>query len=358
MIDTKKREGDTLQFLNKICLLILLSICWLGGCAPEQRTQASIQTYAMDTIMDLKAEGENAPAALQEAEKEIFRLDNLFSVSKKDSEINRINQHAGSSPVLVSSETAQLLIKAKEINQQTENAFSVTIYPMVDAWGFMKEVKQVPSQEVIEDRLPLVNDDELVVDGLTNQVQLMQPGMAVDLGGIAKGYLSDRVTEIMTQHGVKSAILSLGGNISAIGVRADGKPWQVALQDPLDNQKFVGIIHVRDASVITSGGYQRNFEQDGRIYHHIIDPVTGYPAQSGLLSVTIISHDGARADGLSTALFVMGIARAEDFWQKNDDFEAIFITEDKRVLATEGISEGFTFEGIDSGYTYDIIARR
>lgn len=161
----------------------------------------------------------------------------------------------------------------------------------------------------------------------------------------------------MKEEGVESALIWLGGNISAIGNKPDGNPWKIAVENPLDTNDYVGLLEVSDCSVITSGGYQRYFDQDGKRYHHIIDPATGYPSDSGLLSVTIISENGTKADALSTALFVMGYERAVELWRQSDDFEVIFVTEDGKVIATEGIADQFTFEGKDNDFAYETVTR-
>ena len=196
-----------------------------------------------------------------------------------------------------------------------------------------------------------------MIDRDASTAKLLKMGMAVDLGGVAKGYTSDAVTELLKKEGVTSGIISLGGNISAIGTKPDEKKWKVAVENPLDVNDYVGILEVEDCSVITSGGYQRFFEENGKRYHHIIDSNTGYPADKGLLSVTIISNDGAKADGLSTALFVMGFDEAVKIWRNSDDFEVVFVTEDGKVIATEGAASIFAFEGRDNDFAYEIVER-
>ena len=169
------------------------------------------------------------------------------------------------------------------------------------------------------------------------------PGMEIDLGGIAKGYTSSRVMEIFREHGIEHGLVSLGGNVQALGTKENGKPWRVAIQNPEDELKYLGVLDIADKCVITSGGYERFFEQDGRRYHHIIDPRTGYPAESGLLSATIISDDGALADGLSTALFIMGKDKAEEYWRAHPwTFDYILEDTDGTLYVTAGAADLFT----------------
>ncbi len=259
--------------------------------------------------------------------------------------------------VPVSEDTMYLLKTAKEMDELTNGCYDMTISPVVKAWGFTEEEHHVPTQAELDALMPLVDNDSVILSEEDQTAYLAKEGMAVDLGGIAKGYTSDAVTKLMKEEGVESALIWLGGNISAISNKPDGNPWKIAVENPLNTEDYVGLVEVSDCSVITSGGYQRYFDQDGKRYHHIIDPAMGYPSDSGLLSVTIISENGTKADALSTALFVMGYDRAVELWRQSDDFEAIFVTEDGKVIATEGIADQFTFEGQDNDFTYETVTR-
>ena len=176
-------------------------------------------------------------------------------------------------------------------------------------------------------------------DASNSTVAFAMPGMEIDLGGIAKGFTSSRVMEVFKEHGVKHGLVSLGGNVQALGSKENGKPWRVAIQNPESEMDYLGVLEVDDKCVITSGGYERFFEQEGVRYHHIIDPRTGYPADSGIISATIISKDGTLADGLSTSLFIMGKDQAEKYWRsKADKFDYILEDKDGRLYVTEGAS--------------------
>ena len=167
----------------------------------------------------------------------------------------------------------------------------------------------------------------------------------IDFGGIAKGYTSSRIMDIYKDNGITSGLVNLGGNVQALGTKTDGTKWKIAVQSPDDTEDYLGILSVQDKAVITSGGYERYFEQDGVTYHHIIDPKTGYPAESGLVSVTIVSEDGTLADGLSTSLFIMGKEKAADFWREHkDDFDAILMSDDGTLYVTEGLENDFSTE--------------
>lgn len=354
---------------KKTAALVLASVFILGGCS-EKREQAQqmlaqakeenrheATTFAMDTIMTFTVYHENGEQIMTDAEQEIRRLERLLSVTIEDSEIAQLNANAGKQAVPVSEDTMYLLKTAKEMDELTNGCYDMTISPVVKAWGFTEEEHYVPTQAELDALMPLVDNDSVILSEEDQTAYLEKEGMAVDLGGIAKGYTSDAVTKLMKKEGVESALIWLGGNISAIGNKPDGNPWKIAVENPLNTEDYVGLVEVSDCSVITSGGYQRYFDQDGKRYHHIIDPATGYPSDSGLLSVTIISENGTKADALSTALFVMGYDRAVELWRQSDDFEAIFVTEDGKVIATEGIADQFTFEGKDNDFTYETVTR-
>lgn len=347
-----------------------LTGCFLfSGCA-EQREQAQTAlensqqenrheatSFAMDTVMTFTVIHEDGEELIIDAEQEIRRLENLLSVTLDGSEIKQINENAGKEPVRIPTETLELLQTSKDLGAETGNAFDIAIYPIVKAWGFTEEEQSVPPQETIDQLLPLTDLNDLILDKENSTAYLEKEGMAVDLGGIAKGYASDSVKALLKGKGVESALLSLGGNICTIGNKPDGSPWKAVVQNPLDANDYVGLLEISDTCVITSGGYQRYFEENGKQYHHIINPATGWPAESGLLSVTIVCDSGTKADALSTALFVMGLEDALEYWKTQDDFEAIFVTTDGEVVATEGLKDSFTFEGKDNDFTYRMAER-
>jgi len=356
--------------MKKRIIAYFAFVCLLGvltGCAEQAKlakgqladesnpNKSEIQIFAMDTTMDLKIydeDKEKAENALLTCEKEINRLDGVLSVTREKSEVADINKNAGKESVVVGNDTKQLLNFSKEMYQKTEGAFDITIAPVVSEWGFTKDEKKVPKQEKLKELLQMVDIQKLSVSD--NNVFLEKEGMAIDLGGIAKGYTSDLVTKILKEKGIVHGIISLGGNISAIGTKEDGGKWRVAVQNPLDENDYIGVLDVSNTSVVTSGGYQRYFEENGVRYHHIIDPKTGYPANSGLLSVTIVCPEGERADVLSTALFVMGKDNAVDYWRNQKDFEAVLVTEKKEVIVTSGLKDWFSYHEKE-GFSFAMI---
>ena len=214
-----------------------------------------------------------------------------------------------------------------------------------------------PAPDALAAAMALVDSAELSVDTEASAASLARAGMEVDLGAVAKGFAAREAEAAIRDAGGTSAMLDLGGNVTVIGAKEDGSPWRVAVKDPRDTGSYLCVLALTDVTLSTSGGYERYFEEDGVRYHHIIDPETGYPADSGLLSVTVVSADHLLADALSTALFVAGPEEALDFWRSRDDFELVLCTGQGELLVTEGLEDVFTFAGADRGYTYEIARR-
>ena len=314
--------------------------------AGEQNSSDSSQEYtsdvfAMDTYMTLTAYGENAQEAVEAGIAEIQRLDDLLSTGKDTSEVAQINANGGG---VLSEDTDYLVKRALDIYQSTNGAFDISIYPVMQLWGFTTGNFAVPSESDLAAKLALVDAGKIILSEENGQTSISLPeGMEIDLGGIAKGYTSGRVMDVMKSYGIKSAVINLGGNAHVLGNKTDGSQWKVGIQDPEDENGYLGGVSVTDKAIITSGGYERYFEKDGVTYHHIIDPATGYPAENGLISVTIVSADGTLADGLSTSLFVMGKDKAIDYWKAHsDELDMILLTDDEKLYVSEGIKDSFT----------------
>ena len=316
-------------------LLAALTALSLTACGAEEQPVTS-QIFAMDTVMDFAVYGENAQAALTAASQEINALEQRLSRTRAGSEISTLNE-TGSAEL--SDETVQLLQSALALSDETGGAFDITIAPLVTAWGITSDTPRVPSQEEIASLLPLVGSEHVHIDGNRGT---LDAGCSVDLGGIAKGYASDRVAQIFREQGV-TGTASLGGNVYVSGKKSDGSAWRVAVRDPQNTDDYAAVLALEDVFAITSGGYQRNFTaSDGTVYQHILNPKTGCPVQSDLLSVTIVSDSGTLADACSTALYVMGEQEAVNFWRQTGGFEMVLITADGRLLYTPGLAEKIT----------------
>lgn len=330
-----------------ICIMVLTACNGIDTADIKGNTsnEAEKTVYAMDTVMTLKAYGENAEKALEDAEQEIKRLDSGLRRGNTESEIYKVNSENSAE---VTEDTAKLVKDALEICSSTDGAFDISIASVMDLWGFYTKEFYVPNSDEISSELSRVDYKNISVD---NNVISVRNNSQIDLGGIAKGYLSERIMEIFKNDGVDSGIISLGGNVQTLGKKSDGSNWKVAIQNP-DDDTYIGGLSISDKAIITSGGYQRFFEQNGVIYHHIIDPKTGYPANSGLKSVSIVSDSGTLADGLSTALFVMGLDKGSEYWRSHNGFEVVFVTDDNRIYITEGLNDIF-----ESQYEYSVITK-
>ncbi len=299
----------------------------------------SRDVFAMDTYMTLTAYGQNAEEALNQAESEIERLDALLSTGDENSEIYALNQNGSGE---ISEDTETLLEESEKLYTATDGLFDITIYPVMEAWGFTTQNYRIPSGEELEALLENVDASKIQYNKKDKTVTLPE-NVKIDFGGIAKGYTSSRIMDIYKQCGVTSGMVSLGGNVQLLGTKPDGSSWRVAVQNPDDTEGYLGILETEDKAVITSGGYERYFEADGKTYHHIIDPETGYPAENGLKSVTIVCDDGTLADGLSTSLFIMGKEEASNFWKEHsDEFDMILMTDDNELYISEGIADKFS----------------
>ena len=331
-------------------LLLLLIAALLVGCGsaaassdPEAEQKSTVYVESMDTFMELSAYGSNRAAALKAAQSEIERLNALLSIGLEESDVSRVNREGGGQ---VSGDTAALIREALALYEETGGAFDLTVYPVMALWGFVSKEYHVPTEEELAEALARVGADRVGIDA--NGVVTLGEGQAIDLGGIAKGYTSQRLMEVFREYGVSSALVSLGGNIQCLGAKPDGKPWRIGVKDPFNpDTGLVAVVQVVDEAVITSGGYERYFvdPESGVTYRHIIDPATGYPAESGLSSVSIVTKNGALGDGLSTALYIMGLERASDYWRAHsEDFEAILIDGEGALYITAGLVDRVSSE--------------
>lgn len=346
---------------NKLLTLLLVCMLLCSGCAgnngktePSETsdkqsvsdravTTESRELFAMDTVMMIRATGVDAKAAVDEAAAEIERLDALLSVGSEESEVTKLNRNGGG---VMSEDVKYLTERSLEIYDSTGGAYDITIYPLMELWGFTGDHPAVPDAKEIERVISESGSDKLKINGNTLTLGAEQ---GIDFGGIAKGYASSRIMEIFEKKGMISGLVSLGGNVHCFRTKEDGSAWKCGVTDPEhpdDNRYLLGILHCSDQAVITSGGYERYFQDEsGKTYHHIMDPKTGYPAKSGLTSVTIVSKDGTLADALSTACFVSGEQKAAAYWRSHrDEFDMILQTDDGRLLVSEGISDAFESE--------------
>lgn len=315
---------------------LFFSSCGLDLNGSEKRSK---QIFAMDTIVELTVYGKNAEQATESAAAKIMELEAELSATKADSAVSKINSALGAA-VTVSDNVKAPLLAALDISSKSKGAFDITVFPFVKAWGFVSKEYRVPGKDELSRLQDFVGFKKIEING--NAVSVPN-GTEIDLGGIAKGYTSQCVCDILKESGVTGAVISLGGNAQTVGGKPDGSKWRIAVCDPDDpDNGTIGTLSVDETAVVTSGGYQRFFESGGRKYHHIINPSTGYPSESGLKSVTVVCADGTYADGLSTALFVLGLEDALAYRKSHGGFDAVFVSDDGTITITSGLKDLFT----------------
>ena len=331
-----------------VILLFLLSACTAKSTPPVE-----VQDFMMGTVITQKVYGENAEKAVEEVSARMKDIEARMTVNAPGGEINRLNEAAGKERVKLGSDTMYVLDKALKFSELSMGAFDVTIGPLVKAWGIFTDSPRVPDKAEIDRLKGLIDYSKINIDKSSLAAKLEQTGQGVDLGGIAKGYAGDEAISIYRKHGIKSAYVNLGGNVVVLGKKPDGKPWKIGIQNPRSvNGEYIGIVDVVNKAVVSSGDYERFFEEDGVRYHHILDPKTGYPSESGLIGVTIVADVSVDADALSTATFILGLDKGMELVQKLSGVEAIFVTSDKKVYVTDGLRKSFKFSDKSKEFAY------
>ncbi|MFP4508887.1 MAG: FAD:protein FMN transferase [Spirochaetota bacterium] len=324
-------------------ILITVAVVVLTGLSacsrddgPTRETRFRLGTAASISIYD-----ESYPSqTLERAFERVTEIQNRMSINEANydnTEILEVNRNAGRAPVPVSDDTAQVVREGIRWAEITNGAFDISIAPLITLWGIGTPEERVPTPEEIESRVSLVAYDEIDVSDEPG-IYLPRDGMAIDVGGIAKGYAVDEAARVLREAGVNHALVDFGGDIFALGTRVDGNPWRIGVQHPSSNrQELLAVIELVDQAVVSSGDYERFFERNGIRYHHIIDPETGTPSRSGLTSVTVIGPDAMGADALSTGVFVLGLEEGMALVETLPDYEAVIATSDRRIHVSSGM---------------------
>ena len=323
-----------------IAIVVGLILIFIFATGKYEKPSIVKSSYALGTIINFSACGSNSEKAIEKAIEKLNDIDDKMSAFKEDSEISKINSKAGNNAEIVSKDTYFVIKKAVEYSKILEGTFDPTIRPLVKLWNIGTKEEAIPEQSQIQETLKLVNYNDVILDESNHSIMLKHKKQALDVGGIAKGFAADEARDIFYKHNIKSALIDLGGNIFALGSKEDGAPWKVGIQNPIKPRgEYIGILSVKNKSVVTSGNYERYFMKDGKRFHHIIDPKTGYPSQSKIISATIISDNSIDGDGLSTGVYIIGIDKAMKIIEAIDGIDAIFITENKKVYKTSGIDK-------------------
>jgi len=318
--------------LAALAVALVMAVSVLCGCTERPPEMIERTSFLFDTIVTIKLRScEDAEIVLSEAFDLCQQYHRLFDRFDPESDISRINS-SGGAPCEVSEETVRLIRAGLEYSELSEGRFDITCGRVTELWDFSAENPSLPSPDELTAALQTIGWEAVSVDG---NVITVPEGTELDLGGIAKGYIADRIAEFLVEKGIDSAIVNLGGNVRVLGTR-NGQPFRVGIQSPFHEGSTIGQVNVTDCSVVTAGSYQRCFELDGTVYHHILDLSDGMPAASGLASVTVICESSARADALATICFLMGAEDAIDFIESMDAVEAIMIKDTGELRLTSG----------------------
>lgn len=341
-------------------VLVIMVAGTLTACNSNNPTNSTpkdmfeAEGFAMGTVISQKVYGANGQTAIDETMKKIKDLEALLTINAPGGDINKLNENAGKNNVELNPETVKIIKKAQQVSVLSNGAFDITIGPVVKSWGIGTPDEHIPPAEELQKLLPLVNYKDVYVD--ENSASLKKAGQMVDLGGIAKGYAGDVALDIYKKNGIQSAFINIGGNVVTLGNKPDGSQWRVGIRNPRPSGdqggEIVGTVSVTGKAVVTAGDDQRYFEKDGQRYHHILDPHTGYPAKSDLMSVTLITDSSFDADALDTAVFILGLEKGKELIRKYGGIEAVFITTDKKIYVTEGLKENFQFQDDSNKYQY------
>lgn len=346
------------HFRKVSVFLFLLSLTFiLAGCSqapePEEVPPSGENTpyIFLNSVLDMNIldDDKDVQAIKADIFERVQHLEELMTMRSETSEVSMINAAAGIEPVQVSDETFEVIKASLYYSEISEGNFDISVGPLVQLWGIGTDSPRVPEQQEIDQALSYIDYRDIILDEEAQTVMLAREGMMIDLGAIAKGYVADKITDLLIENDVESAIINLGGNVYIHGDK-DGADFRIGIQNPFDTRgDFIGIYQGSDKSVVTSGAYERFFEQGGKSYHHILSTETGYPVDNEIASTTIISARSIDGDALSTSVFALGADEGIKLIESLEDVDAIFITKDKEIYLTKNLKDRFTLT--DTEYT-------
>ncbi|MCF2554447.1 FAD:protein FMN transferase [Faecalicatena contorta] len=319
---------------KKLIAAFSAAAIFMSGCSGlPSKDDLSYTDTLFDTVISVQILDPVDKDILEGCEKLCKDYDVRFSTTNEDSEIYKIN-HAGGAAVEVSEDTITLIKKGIYYGDFSNGLFDITIGSVTTLWDFHAEDPVVPDASAVASALSHVNYKNIIISD--NTVRLADPNAAIDVGAIAKGYIADRLKDYLKENGVKHAVINLGGNVLTLGTKTDGSKYNIGIQKPFDETGTpITSVKIADQSIVTTGIYQRYFEVDGKLYHHIIDPNTGYPCENDLYSVSIITDSSLTADALSTVYYLMGYERANALNNQLNNVDAVFITNDEKIHYTD-----------------------
>ncbi|MEK4946937.1 FAD:protein FMN transferase [Carnobacterium sp. FSL W8-0810] len=348
------------KWVGKMMVLLIAGLFLLAGCGKETSTKERSLAkepferteFLMGTVVKVTIYNQDKQEALDAAFERIEELAGLITVDEAsgDSEVEKINSQAGIKPVEVSDDLYYLLQAAFDYSDTTAGSFDMTIGPITELWHIGFDDARKPEQSEIDKALALVDYTKVQFDDEAQTVYLPEKDMRVDLGAIAKGFITDEVVEVLEEHEVDTAIIDLGGNVYVLGdsARGEGVAWNVGIQDPFETRgTILGSLALSDRSIVTSGIYERFLEVDGETYHHLMNPETGYPFNNELAGVSVVTEKSIDGDGLSTSLFSKGLVEGLEYVNTLENVDAIFVTKDKEVYLSDGLKDTFKLTNDD-----------
>lgn len=315
--------------IRQVSLLLAAAALLTCGCSRFSTKPLSFTGMAFDTVIAVQIYDSVDEEVLEHCQTMCSEYEQKFSATIETSEISQINS-AGGAPVAVSEDTIELIKKGIYYSELSNGAFDITVGSVSSLWDFKSEEPIIPSPESIAEAKKHINYDKIVISN--NTVTLTDPQTKIDVGAIAKGYIADRLKDYLKSQGVKHAIINLGGNVLAIGGKPDGSSFNIGIRKPFhEEEEPLTTVKIKNKSVVTSGTSQRYFEKDGNLYHHIIDPASGYPCNNGLNSVTIITNSSLTADALSTTCFLLGPDKGLRLVNQLDNVDAVFVDTNNEI---------------------------
>lgn len=346
--DFINRGKDMYKKITMIVISVILSISVVGCTKKDYNKCISRTELTMGTVVKISLFDGGSEEILDKAFKCIEEIENLVSINKDGTELSLLNKNAGIKSIKLSDTSYDILNKGMYYTKLSKGGYDLTIGPLVKLWSIGLPEAKVPTIEEINYVLSKIDYSKVDMNPDTNEVFLTEKGMSIDLGSIAKGYATDEVVEILKNEGVKSAIIDLGGNIYALGLKEGNKNWNIGIQNPFDNRgSAIGYLETSDKTIVTSGVYERYIEKDGIKYHHILNPRTGYPYDTAIQAVSIIADKSIDGDALSTLIFTKGLDEGLELIKSLQGVEAIFITNKKEVYITEGLRDNFKITNED-----------
>lgn len=336
-----------IPYIGAFLMLAVICSVLLTGCSKSLQSQSASRTeLVMSTVVTITLYGEQAQEGVNAAFQKAKDLEKILSSQNEKSELHQVNQSAYDHEVEVSDTLFTVAQRSLQYCKETDGALDCTIGKINDLWAFGTGNAKLPDEEEITPLLVDKGYEQVQLDEEKRTIRFLNPNIQLDFGATAKGFAADEIKNMLVEeYGITCGIINLGGNIITIGAKYDGQPWGIGITDPNDTTRAVSTEYLTNATAVTSGNYERYFIEDGVRYHHILDPKTGYSANNGLISTTIITENSMLADALSTATYVMGLEKAYAYIESLDDVEAIFITDDGTVVKTSGITDD-TFEGV------------